>query len=438
MNTRTLFLLAFLAAVSFGAIVTSFIDENGTPIDHHVGSYMIKDKQGVLYRVNYDVQMLGGNLIINLDENRRLVRVTCDISNIEMIVEFVNNKEAENFFKVINAQSQTRFVTGSKWNCNDTQDGALMLMRRVLGASLNGRFVTLKTAQGFYEESIKDGHVTLDRVELPEEHSKTFCLGVNSNDQCDAAKGPIPIYGNKYISLQCGNCFIGAKATVFVDVQITLFHLKRIAGGLKDIAVNGAFVLDLNAQGDWSAGYDKLYKIVDQQTIIQFWIGPIPITIWYEIPLQLIANAKIDAQVQASVGAKANWKIGDFYIEYNDKEGWKVVKPQPVFNWEPVLKATGYFNANADLSIIPSFVLHVMRMLQAGVKITPQLFAEAHGDIEKKEICADLKYKVVSDAFAEVHINIPIVKVRYDKYFGPYVLYNTGEKPIGHWCVKKE
>lgn len=433
---KAIILLLFIC-YSLGAIVNSYIDTDGTPIDHHVGSYLIKDNSGTLYRVTYDVDMLGGNLIINLDEKTTIRKVTCDLSNIELVVEFGSQTEATNFFKVMNLKTYTRFVTGTKWNCNDVQDNSKMLMRRVLSADLNKNTVLLHTAQGFYEESIKDGRVTLDRVDIPQEISKTFCLGVNTNSECNAAKGPIPIYQNKYMNLQCGNCFLGAKATVFLDVQISYFKLKKIASGLRDIGVNAAFVLDLTAQGQWAVGYDKLYKIVDNAVIIQFWIGPIPITIWYEIPLQVVANAKVDAQIQASAGAKANWKIGDAYVSWDDKEGWKLVKPQPVFTWEPVLSASGYLNANADLSIIPSFVIHAMRILQAGIKMTPTLMAEVHGDIEKKEVCADLKYHVNSEAGAEVHINIPLIRIRYDKVFGPYTIFDTGIKPIGHWCIKK-
>lgn len=380
--------------------------------------------------------MLGGNLIINLDERKSINRVICDISHIELIIEFSNQAEANNFYRVINSQSTARFVTGSRWNCSDDNDNTKMLMRRVLKASLSGSVVTLVTAQGYYEESIKDGRVTLDRVELPPEHSKTFCLGVNSNDQCTEARGPLPLYSNKYITLSCSNCFVGAKATVFLDLDISYFKLRRIASGLKDISVNAAFVLDLTAQYSWSAGFDKTYKIVDQRVIIEFWIGPIPITIWYEIPLNIIANAKIDAQMQATAGAKAVWKIGDAYVSWDENTGWKMAKPTPTFTWEPVLKVTGNFNAEANLAIVPSFVIHAMRMLQAGVKMTPAVTFEAHGDIEKREVCADLNYRVNSEASAEIHINIPLIRIRYDKVFGPYSLFDTGVKPIGHWCKK--
>lgn len=436
MQTTAFIVLALLLVNSLGAIVGSYIDENGLPIDHHLGTYLIKDTQGALYKVTYDVEMLGGNLVLNLDQLRPIKNVQCDSNNIELLVDFVNNAEALAFYKIVSVNTNNRFVTGTNWNCKDVQTGALMLMRRVLSAELNQNRVLLHTVQGFYEESIKDGSITLDRADQPQEHSKTFCLGVNSNKECDAASGPIPIYENKYFSLTCSNCFVGAKATVFLDVQISWFKLRRVATGLRDIGVNAAFVLDLAAQASWSAGFDKTYKLVDQGIIIQFFIGPIPISIWYEIPIQVLANAKVDIKAPATAGAKANWKIGDAYISWDENAGWKVVKPNPVFTWEPVLHGEANFNAEASLSIIPSFIIHAMRIVQAGVRMEPSLMFAASGDTEKKELCADLSYQVKADSRAEVHINIPFTRIRFDKTFGPYVLFDTGVKPIGHWCVK--
>ena len=214
--------LTLLTASTLGAIVGSYIDESGRQIDHHVGSYLVRDVSQALYRVKYDVEMLGGNFIVNLDVQQGVAGVQCDISNIELIVTFTNKNDAYAFYRVMSASSSDRFVTGTRWNCNEAQSGAMMLMRRVLGASFNNdRVVTLNTAQGQYEESIKDGVITLDKAEEPEDHSLTFCLGVNSNKECDAAKEPIPLYTNKYMSLSCSNCFVGAKATVFLEVQIS-------------------------------------------------------------------------------------------------------------------------------------------------------------------------------------------------------------------------
>ena len=424
-----------MAAFAFAAIRRSYIDDKGRQLDQHVGSHLIKDRFGVLYRVKYDVLMLGGNLILNLDQVKGVKKVQCDITNIEMVLDFNSIPDAYNFYKSVYSSSSDKFVTGGNWNCSDVQAGSMMLLRRVLEAEIKGVSVLLRTTEGTYEEAIRDGFITLEPAELPEEHSKTICLGVNANSNCDAANRALPIYQNKYISVSCSNCFVGAKATVFLDIKISWFKLRHVATGLRDISVNGAFVLEAVAQGSASGAIDKTYRMVDGALIIQFWIGPVPITIWYEVPLRMVANAMVTAQARAEIGAKASWKLGDAYVEWDENTGWRVAKPNPTFTWTPVLSGEASFNAEASLSIIPSFIVHAMRLVYAGVSIEPTLTATAQGSTVTKELCADLSYKVAAYLKAGITINIPFIKI-LEKNFGPVELFNTGVKPIGHWCVK--
>lgn len=435
MKTAAFFAFLLLICSAFGTIVKSYIDEQGRPIDHHVGTYLVKDKMQNLYRVKYDVEMLGGNLIINVDEVKGIRKVQCDITNIELMVDFNSVPDAYSFYKTITAGNYERFVSGAEWNCSDVQTGSMMLLRKVIEVEINGVSVLLRTSDGSYEEAIKDGSFSLDRAEEPQEHAKTLCFGVNQNKECTAASRPLPIYHNKYIDVQCSNCFVGAKATVFIDIKISWFKLRYASAGLRDIAINGGFVLDMAAQGSASGTIDKTYSLVDAGLVVQFWIGPIPITIWYEIPLRMVATAAVSAQAKATAGVTANWNFGNAFVTWDENNGWKVAKPNPTFTWTPILKGEASFDAEASLAIIPSFIIHAMRLVHAGVKVTPTVMLAAHGDTTKKELCADLTYKIIGDIFAGITINVPFVKL-FEKNFGPYELFNTGVKPIGHWCVK--
>ncbi len=435
MKTSYLFVL-FLFATTFAAVVNTYVDEQGRNIDHHVGTYMVKDVKENLYRVTYDVEMLGGFSIMNIDQVKGVRRVQCDISDIEMVVNFNSVPDAYSFYKTVTASASDRFVTGSKWNCSDTQSGSFILLRRVIEAEISGVTVILRTSQGSYEDLFKEGNVRLESAEAPDDYSKTVCLGVNTNAECDAANRALPLYQNKYVTVSCSNCFVGAKATVFLDFSISWFKLRHVGAGLKDININGAFVLDMAAEGSASGALDKTYRVVDQALIVQFFIGPVPVVIWYEVPLRLVANAMVTARAHASAGAKANWKIGDAFVEWDEKTGWKVAKPQPVFNWEKVLEGEASFSAEASISIIPSIVLHAMKIVSATVRIEPTLMASAYGDTTKKELCADMSYKVLGDFTASIGLNMPIGKL-LEKEFGPYEIFNTGVKPIGHWCIKK-
>lgn len=177
-------------------------------------------------------------------------------------------------------------------------------------------------------------------------------------------------------------------------------------------------------------------KIVDQKVIVAFSIGPIPITIWYEVPLHLLAKTMIEAKAHATAGAIANWHIGDAYVAWERGHGWKIGKPNPHFSFNKVLSGEASFKGDALIKLAPSFIMHINRIIEAGITIDPSLMAEVAGDTEKKELCLDLSYEVLSEVYAALHINIPFVHLRIQKTFGPYKVIDTGVKKIGHWCAK--
>jgi len=425
--------LILLFATAFGAIVKSYIDEQGIPLDHHVGTYLVRDVNQVLYRVTYDVHMLAGELITNLDSLNDLVTVECDLNNIELVTTFRKEDQARLFANSMNIKKINKFVTSTKWNCNSTHPNSLMLMRKVMSASLSRNVVTLQTAQGFYEESIKDGVVTLHKEE-EDGYRKDFCLGANTND-CNVASKPIPIYNNKYMDVSCKNCFVGAKGTLVLELSISWFKVKKLIAGLQNININAALVLGMESQYQWSTGYTKEFFLLKEKYIVNFYIGPIPICISYDIPVTIEAEAAISTKLSIEAGATANWKIGDAYVSWTPEEHWKLVRSTPTYSWNPVLSASGGFKATAGLSITPAFILHFLRIVDMYVNTTPRLDLVAEGDVQKKEACVDVTAQAKAEAGARVHINIPIVNIKYEKSFGPVTLFNTGPKRLVHKCI---
>jgi len=108
---------------------------------------------------------------------------------------------------------------------------------------------------------------------------------------CNSAAGPIPIYSNDYLSIECSNCFLGFEVDVFLQMSIRWFHLHSLAAGFRNMGVNGAMVFDMQAHTAWSAGISKQLQVVQPKTILSFHIGVIPIKIWFEVPVQLSADA---------------------------------------------------------------------------------------------------------------------------------------------------
>lgn len=426
-------LLLFLLSLASASIVKSYIDEEGRPIDHHVGSYLVRDVNQGLYRVTYDVHMLGGEFITNLDSRDDIMKVECDLTNIELTLVFRRPDQARRFADMMNVKKINKFVTSMKWNCNSTDINSKMMMRKVLSATVARNVVVLQTTQGFYEESIKDGVVTLEEEQEDGWH-KDFCLGANTND-CETASQELPIYNNKYMDITCKNCFIGAKATIVLKLHISWFRLKKLEAGLKKINVNAGLVLSMDAHYDWNTGYDKEFHLLKETYIVNFYIGPIPISISYEIPVRINAYASLNAKLLVEAGATANWNIGDAYISYTPEERWRLVRSKPTYSWNPFISTSGGFKATAGLSITPSFIVHFLRIVDMYVRATPQIDFVAEGDIEKKEACVDVTAQVKAETGASLHINIPLINIRYDKHFGPVTLFKTGLRKLAHKCV---
>lgn len=429
---KFLYFLGIIYLVS-SVMVNRYIDGEGRTIEHHIHTSIVMDQTHHFYNLSYNVHMLGGNHIVNLDTISGISQVQCDVNNIDIAITFYSEAYAIQFLNIINLQRIDRFITSAKYNCNDAQAKAQITMRKVLGTSRYGTIVYLTGAQGFYEQTIKEGDISLQPIENTTQIEKRLCFGANSKN-CDTADGPIMLYQGKYVTISCSNCFVGARATIFMELSIRWFKLKRVASGFKDIGVKGAFELTMDASGNWGTSTEKLIRLVEQQTIITFWIGPIPISIWYELPLHIIMNAALSAEASVTAGAYADYSIGDAYISWDDQNGWKTVKPNPVFKFEKVLKGQASFHGEGSIAIVPEIILHITRVLEAGLTFDPTLMLEVQGSTEKRELCADLKYKVSSHLRAGIEINIAFIKI-FQKQFGPYELFNKGGN-IGHWCVK--
>lgn len=433
---KSFLLLTLIVSSVLGAVVDTFVDEDGRIFDHHVGTYLTRSLNNGLYRVTYDMQLLGSNFITNLDEVAGIHKVTCDVNDIEMIIDFNSIPEAYALYQRIKDEGYEKYLTSLKYNCTNSKTKPFVNIKQILTVELNSNQILIRTALGSYENLFRQGQAKVEAVEESEGYTKNLCFGANANTDCTAGIQPIPIYKNDYISLTCSDCFVGAKATAFFEFKVSWFKLRHVGAGLKNIGVNGAFVLEMKAQASASGGIDKTLNTVATGLVLQFYIGPVPIVVWYEIPLRLVANTAINAQAFAKAGVKATWRLGDAFVEWDERTGWKRGRITPSFSWNHVLDGDVSFNADASLSICPSFVLHVINIVEAGLVVEPTLLAKAEGNIKTKQLCAEMLYKIIAKLYAKITMNLPLIKLKEIK-FGPYELLNTGEKTIGKWCIKK-
>jgi len=433
---KNILFLALLISTAYSAIVRTYVDESGRLIEHHVNSYFAKGADDVMYRITYDAEILGGNFITSLDEVTGIDKVLCDVNDIEMIVEFHSVPEAYALYNKIKDEGYEKFLTSLKYNCSNSKTKPFVNIKEILTVELNQNTILIRTALGTYERLFKQASVRVDPVPDSEGYEKTLCLGVNANQDCTAARAPLPLYKNSYIDITCSNCFVGTKATVFFDFKISSFKLRHIGAGFKGIAANAAFVVNMVAQGGASGGLDRTY-VVAAGVVLQFYIGPVPIVVTYQIPIRILAEAMVELKAFGKVGAMATWQLGDAYVEWDEKTGWTKGKIEPSFKWTHILDGDAAVKAEASLSIIPSLELSLLGIINAGVSLTPTIRATAEGNLKEKQVCADFFYRTAADLYASISMNIPLIKAANWK-FGPVGLFDTGENKLGRWCINKD
>lgn len=433
---KNILFLAFLISTAYTAIVRTFTDEQGRVIEQHADAFLTRGADNVLYRITYDAEIQGGNFITSLDSTTGIDKVLCDMNDIEMIIDFHSVPEAYALYNKIKDEGYEKYITSLKYNCSNSKTKPFVNLKEVLTVELNQNTILIRTALGSYERLFRQANVRVEPIPDSEGYEKSLCLGVNANEDCTAVNSPLALYQNNYIDITCSNCFIGTKATAFFDFKISWFKLRHIGAGFKGISVNGAFILDMVAKAAASGGLDRNY-VAAAGVVLQFYIGVIPIAVVYQIPIRIVADAMIEIAASAKIGATATWQLGDAFVEWDEHTGWKKGQIAPKFTWSHVLEGDANFKAGASLSIIPSIELSLLQMMTAGVKITPSIRASAEGNTKEKELCADLFYRVAGELYATISMNIPLVKSANWKY-GPVSLFDTGEKNIGHWCIKKK
>merc|ERR1711959_532696 len=104
----------------------------------------------------------------------------------------------------------------------------------------------IETSPAQYDDIYESAAISYNSTQAPCAVDRKVCIGVNADQStCAAAKSPIPVYANKYITLTCDNCYAGITADVFFDLEIKDFTLQKLAAGMRQAAVTAAMDLDL-------------------------------------------------------------------------------------------------------------------------------------------------------------------------------------------------
>lgn len=402
----------------------------------HVGSESFclgPHKHTVLYNTTLAED---GQTLYDIDSFKGLKALKCD--NDGSRLEIIFHDEIHSTALWVKFKTGNAFLTGAashgcplKVDPSDAAKG--FLLRRVNSAQLNGQEVIVRTSLAQYDEIYKDAsikygseHFHRDCDREADGEDKPVCVGVNTDvSTCKKAAKLLPIYSNGIVSLTCSNCFAGFYMDVFFDLEIEAFSLKRLQGGFRNISVNSALEVAMQATKSWSIGVDKEMPLAggEHNPIISFKIGPVPFVFWFEASQRIKADIQLQSTAQAQAGVTMYYNIGDAYVSWDAENHWQSHKPTPSLEVQHALSGSAEFNGQAALSIAPSVALHVNQLYSYSVILAPSVSMLIRGDTESKQICEFAGYDVSLSTNAQLHLNIPVLDVHKDKQWGPTIIW---------------
>eukprot|EP00698_Gefionella_okellyi_P012941 TRINITY_DN3516_c0_g2_i1.p1 TRINITY_DN3516_c0_g2~~TRINITY_DN3516_c0_g2_i1.p1 ORF type:complete len:451 (+),score=82.54 TRINITY_DN3516_c0_g2_i1:66-1355(+) len=399
--------------------------------ERRVGSHAVcfQDKQ---YLIEFDTLGAGNDSFIPLDNVTGLTAIQCNVDQTQSLMQFADKDSAYYFLDVL-VEVTSFIIESEQISCANSTSP----IRRVMGWEFweDTLQVLLLSVPARYDEIFQDADVNVSSIgPCPMTVDKQICLGMNAASDCQSAAQPIPIYSNNYVSMSCSDCFLGFEVDIFLTLSIRWFHLNQLAGGFRNMGVHGALVFDMNAQAQWSTGVNKQINLVQPTTVVNFHIGVIPIRIWFQVPVQITADASFHSSAQATIGAQVNWNIGDLYIQWDPTNHWQHVTPSPSLSWTPQISGSAQFNADASFAVIPSIIMHVDNVFTYQVTLTPSLELSASGSTQSTQLCSKGTADVNFQSTATLNINIPWVHVESDKQFGPKTIYDSGSQTIFNAC----
>ena len=419
-------ILFLLLGNALGVLVDSTYDDKGRKLDHLVDTVYIRSTSNDLYKLSYDVKVLS-EFIINLDNEKGVVNVWCDLNDIEMIIDFNSEGNATDFHNKVKPH---KYLFSTKNNCDEIRDDKGVNIRTLLSSQCDGAKVTLRTTSGRYEDAMPYAKISLDAITIEKE--KNLCLGFNTNKDCNYRDKDIEIFSDKKLTITCTNCFFGTKATVFFKMTMEGSVLKNINIGFKNIKDYSAFVLEVKSNSKISHDVSKSLGIVNSGILFFLQLGIIPIIINYNIPVILNANIEVASGSTIQVGVTGEWDIGEISASWALYKGWKIITPNPNFKWHHVLNAN--IKAKAVLSIYPSIELYASKIFKLELNLKPTLTSKIFKNSYGK-ICQDANYNFAIKLYEVIELSLGSLKAFYKK-FGPQTLYESGNEKIGEWCGK--
>jgi len=398
---------------------------------------------GKWHNIKYDATVLASTSFVDLDTMDHLQGVTCDIDHTRIKLHFTSEVYSAEWLVKFHDLTDHYLIGGLKWDCPmvDATRGGLII-RRVIGAGLSGKYITVTAAEAMYDEIYNSADISFntdgacnaeDEAALGKDIDKDVCVGWNS-DCTSGAKATIPLFSNKATTLSCDECFVDFHVDVFIDVSIRGFEVQNLSAGFRNMYANGSLVLGAIAKANWNTGIDKTINLLPNTNLINFKVGPVPFLIYFEMPVEVTTDATFNTEADVKMGAALNLQLGDAYVSWNPTDHWTHTKPTPVMTFLPTLTTAATLSATASASIVPTLTAHFDKILSYQITAKPEINMDIEGSEATKQVCAKSTYQVSVNSVTDLNINIPWANIHDDKTF-PADVYESGVKPIEDKCV---
>jgi hypothetical protein len=231
---------------------------------------------------------------VDLDSESDIHSVSCDLDHTKLSIRYHNEVEAAEWLVKFHDWNDHFLVGGTKWNCGVNTTGRVgLILRRVVGASMDGAYINVRASIAKYDEVFEDADIAFNTEGSCDSADKEVCVGFNtdcSSPATPAAGKSLPIYSNSALDIACSSCFVAFDADVFVEVHIRGFEVVNASAGLRNVNLVGATVIDAKAQKSWSTGVDKTPDVLPKTTLVDFKVGVVPFLIWLEVPAEIKAD----------------------------------------------------------------------------------------------------------------------------------------------------
>lgn len=388
-----------------------------------------------LYQIDYNTYGFSDEHFVTLDSASSLSVYECNIDATEIKLTFDNVINKNKFVTIINVPD-TFIIENDKFGCKDQQN-----IRRFISIETQTETsVTIRVVPTRYDEIFQNAEVSIKKINSNDDScnaQKRICIGVNTVT-CNSPYQSIEIYKNQYIDISCIDCYAGLSFDIFLDISIHLWHLETLSTGFKNIQLNGANIFDLNAHYSWSAGVRKDIEIVQPTVIVSFYIGPIPIKIWFDVKLDVSADASFVATADAKVGVTMLYDIGDMYATWTPSTKWMYTKPSPKFTYTPVLSGDANFKGTLDIQLTPSINAHLNNIASFSLIFPNSANFQVYGSGSiipaEAQICAKASGELKCVSESELQINVGFIHI--NGYKDEHVFYDIPVTIFPEKCVK--